>query len=85
MSRLIASARDFLKVISLAPAINPLNKVLAISGWVKSWNCNTKNTITFSGSKIIFLYSVVLIDFSNDQNTMRKLHFHIKDLNTHQR
>ena len=38
---------------------------------VEAWNHNTRNNISFSVSKITFIYLMAPIDFNNDKNTMR--------------
>ena len=37
-----------------------------------SWNYNIRNDIYFSISKISFTYLMTLIDFTNNQNNMRR-------------
>ena len=40
------------------------------------WNYNTRNTISFSVSKIYFINLMTPFDFTNDQNTMFRPHLH---------
>ena len=40
---------------------------------VEPWNYNTKNNISFSVSQNSSMYLMVPIDFTNDQNNMRRV------------
>ena len=49
-----------------------------------AWTCNPRKTISFSVSKISFIYLMTPIDSTNDQNTMHlALHLHVNDQTTH--
>ena len=41
--------------------------------FIKAWNYNTRNTISFSVSRIYFIYLMTHIDSTNDQNTTHRV------------